>query len=533
VSATRDRLRVWAAALAAAGLAAAWNAWSRGGQVCGPVDDETLLLPIALRHAELATYEGDRWLAATARVFSVPYSWIVGSLMASIDDPIVALRWLALPFHAVFLAGTWRVAERDGGPAAGLVAMLLCLVPPLDRIVLAPGGGLPRDLVFALLPWFLLGADATLARPRAGLWLFAGLGLVANLHPLTALHAAVWLGAIGLVRDPSPRGLVAALMRGLGFATGAAPYVMQYLARPAAPGAVDQAVYVWRLGSMGGESVGSFALRMETVLLLGAAAAVVVLAWRKDGGRWPKWFAAAAALALVLAALGPTLGRFVVPLRAVQLARFERIAAWCAIVLLASGGVAVWRAGRKRSVVVAAVLVAAAAWGPWLLGGVPIRGPLARLGRKLDRSSGVPYEPPAPPGLAVRKDVADPSSPELRDAFLSVCSLARAATPEGALFLVPPEKWGPFRVYARRAVAVTRKEGGAALSFLGAAGMRWFDDYAEAVRVYASGDEAAWKELAGRGGASFVIADAGTRAPAGWPVVFEAAPFRVLAVPAK
>jgi len=523
----RDRLRPWAAAFAVAVLAAGWNAWSRRGQVFGPLDDESLLLPIALRQAGMASFVGDRWLAATSRIFSVPYSWIAGALLSAFDDPVVALRWLALPFHAVFLAGTWRLAERFAGRAAAIVAVLLCALPPLGAAVMAPGAALPRDLVFALLPWFVLGADATRTRPRAGVALFLCLGLVANLHPLTALHAALWLGLIELCREPSARGVAAAATRGLAFAAGAAPYVVQYLARPAALGAVDETVYAWRLGSMGGETIGDWTLRMEALLWLAAAAVVAI----RRGAGIPRWFVAGAAVAFVLAAVGPTLGHFVPTLRAVQLARFERIAAWCALVLVAGGAAAAWRARRFAMVAVAAALVAVSVLGPRVLGGVPRRGPIARLGRKLDRDAGVPFESPAPAGLVARADAADPSSPEARDAFLAVCRFARDATPPDKLFLVPPEQWGAFRVYARRGVVVTRKEGGAALSFLGAAGMEWYRDYAAAVRVYASGDAEAWAALAQRRSVWFAVLDSGVPVPPAWPVVFEAAPFRVLAVP--
>jgi hypothetical protein len=533
VNGARGRWRPWAAAVAVAALVAAWNAWRRHGQVFASLDDESLLLPIALRSADLATYAGDRWLAATARVFSVPYSWLAGALLPAFDDPVVALRWLSLPFHALFLAGTWHAAERIAGRAAAWAALFVCAAPPLDAMVFQPGSALPRDLVFALVPWFVVGADATLARPRLAFRLFLLLGAVANLHPLTALHAAVWLGAICLLRDPSARGLLATGVRALGFAAGAAPYVLQYLSRPAAPGAVDETVYAWRLLSMGGESFGEWTLRMESLLWIAAAAAVAVLAARREGTGASRWFVAGGAAALVLAALGPTIGRFVPALRGVQIARFERIAAWCAFVAAAAGGAALWRARRFVAVAAAAALVAVSVAGPRVLGGVPRRGPVARVGRFIDRRAGVPFEPPAPAGLAERKDASDPSAPEVRGAFLAVCRAAREATPEDALFLVPPEGWGAFRLYARRGVAVTRKEGGAALSFLGASGMAWFRDYAEAVRVYGSGDETAWRGLAQTWGASFAVVDASAHAPPGWPVVFEAAPFRVLAVPPK
>jgi uncharacterized protein DUF6798 len=524
VNARSPRGRVWAAAAALAVAAAAWNAWTRRGQVCGPVEDETLLVPLALRHAGLATYSSDGWLATVGPVFSVPYSWLLGHLLAWIDDPVVALRWLALPFHAVFLAGAWRLAERTAGRAAGPLAAVLCALPPFAPLVLAPGGALPRDLVFALVPWLVVASDAVRGR-AGGTVLWFGLGVVANLHPLTALHAVMWLVAMDLARDASPAALRPLASRCLGFVAGASPYIAQYLSRPAGAGAADEAVYAWRLGSMAGETWGPWATRMEPLLWLAAAAAVLASAARRDAERVPRWFVAAGAAAFVLAAIGPVAGGVIAVLRPFQFERFERFADLAAIVLVAGGAVAAWRARRHVALVAAAALAALAVAGPGVLGDDAGRGPVGRLGRAIDRRAGVPAEPPPPPGLAVR-GAPDPTAGRDRGDFLAVCRFAREATPEGALFLVPPENWGPFRVYARRGVVVTRKEGGAVLAFLGGTGIRWFREYAEAAAAYARDDAPG---LAARRRADYVVLDAAS----GREAVFRAGRFAVVALPAK
>lgn len=521
----------WAVAILLAGGAAAWNASAHGGEVMGPVSDESLLVPLALRQAGLASYAGDRWIEATSGVFSVAYSWIVGTMLRSIDDPVVALRWLALPFHAVFLAGSWRFTERIAGRAASALATGLLVLAPFGPACLAAGGALPRDLVFALVPWFLVALDDLDNRTS---WLapvlFLLLGIVANLHPLTALHLAGLMLLAGLVLDRTARASRSALVRGAAFLLGASPYVVQYLARSAAPGALDETVYAWRLGAMAGETIGPWTLRMETLLWTSAAAAVLLFVSRKDGLRLPRWGVRCAAVALLLAALGPTLGRFVAPLRAFQFGRYERFAEWFAAVLVATGAVAAIRTRRFVALAAAALLLAVAIWGPGLAGGVAGRGPIARLGRSIDRRAGVPFEPPRPAGLASRA-APDPTSPANREAFLAVCRFARQSTPEDALFVVPPEHWAPFRAYACRGALVTRKEGGAALSFLGARGMDWFRDYAGAVGVFAGGGEEDWMSLAGTG-AAYAIDDGAAAAPA-WTVAFAAGKFRVLAAPRK
>jgi hypothetical protein len=80
---------------------------------------------------------------------------------------------------------------------------------------------------------------------------------------------------------------------------------------------------------------------------------------------------------------------------------------------------------------------------------------------------------------------------------------------------------------------VTRKEGGAALSFLGAGGMEWYRDYAEAVRVYAEGGPEDWSRLASAWNAQFVVIDTESRVGPGWEFEFTARPFAVFAVPPR
>lgn len=523
----RDRAwRVWAAASAIAFVAAAIHAAANRGEVLSPLSDEALLLPIALRQADPSLYPGDTWLATTAGVFSVAYSWLIAALLSFIDDPIAALRLLSIPAHAVLIAGTWRLAERFGGRAAAVAATLLVALPPCSVIVFAPGAALPRDLVFAALPWLTLAlVDAP--SPRRAVVVFGALGLLANLHPLTGLHFAALFLVVGLVLDPTPRGAAACAVRGVAFAVGASPYAAQYLARPAAVGDVDPAVYAWRLPEMAGESVGAWAARMEPAIWLGAAAAVLAVAARRLGATPPRALVVVLVVSFAFAALGPTIGRLAPPLRAVQLARFERVSDWCAVVVAAVCLATAWRARAFAAVSAALACVAASTIQAGAFDDAPgPRGPIARVGRLIDRGAGVPFARPVPPALRPRTDVVDPTSPDNREAFLAVCRFAREETAEDALFLVPPEHWGPFRVYARRGVFVTRKEGGAALSFLGAQGARWFDDYSAAVEAYAAGDQGRLGAFAEQRGADYVVADPGTIPPP-WPLVLSAGKFRV------
>jgi len=518
----------WAAAAAITLAAAAVHASMNRGEVLAPLSDESLLLPIALGRADPTLYPGDTWLAVTGAVFSIPYSWLVGHLLAVVDDPVAAMRLLSIPAHVVLLAGTWRLVERFAGRAPAALATLLVALPPCSILVFAPGAALPRDLVFAALPWLVLALlDAP--SPRRAAAVFLALGVLANLHPLTGLHFAALLLVVGLVVDLTRRGLFAAMTRGVAFAAGAAPYAVQYLSRPASVGAVDPEIYAWRLPEMAGESVGAWAARMEPSIWMSAAAAIVFVAARRRGDAPPRPIVAAWIVAFVLGALGPTLGRIAPPLRAVQLGRFERVADWYAVVVFSVCIVSACRARAYIAAVFASCCFFSSATETGALGDhLPPRGPIAQFGRIIDRRNGVPFEPPPPKDLVARKNFPDPTSPESRDAFVATCRYVREHAPQDSTFLVPPERWAPFRVYARRGVAVTRKEGGAALSFLGAAGVAWYRDYAQVVRVYAEGDAAAWARLAREWNAEFVVVDGAAGSPPPWPEVFAAGNFRVL-----
>jgi hypothetical protein len=160
------------------------------------------------------------------------------------------------------------------------------------------------------------------------------------------------------------------------------------------------------------------------------------------------------------------------------------------------------------------------------------RGPFATLVRSLVRAPESPNSSKEmPPELVVRSTPGDPSAPRTPSAtsdFLDLCRFVRTGTAEGALFLVPPEEFGAFRVYARRGIVVSRKEGGFALSFLGGRGTAWFEQYARVVRTYAGGTEDDWQALVAETGAGYAVLDPGASAPAAWAEAYRNQTYRVV-----
>ena len=112
------------------------------------------------------------------------------------------------------------------------------------------------------------------------------------------------------------------------------------------------------------------------------------------------------------------------------------------------------RGGRLVAVAVAvgafcALLFAASVshfpWDHWLL---PLPLWLAVMLVTDLRGSRAEADPVVGPGLA-----------GCESEFLALAEWTRERTPREALFLVPPDSFAPFRLYARRSVVVTLKEG--------------------------------------------------------------------------
>jgi hypothetical protein len=512
----------------------------RGPDLLGRLADETLLVPLARWTHDPGLFQGDRWLALAREVFSPAYSWLLGGVLRLVPDPIAAERVLAFPFLVVFLAGTFRVVDRAGGAAAARRAVVVvALVPSLlgnlrDGAAwpLAGGAGLPRDLVFALLPWIWLAWDAAQGpgqRVRRML-LLAGVGALSIVHPLTAVHFVALLVVAGFLRAPSRTSLRESALDALAGVLGLTPYLVQWMAFPRTEGAAPREALLARIGGIGALTPSVWMQQMETALWLGAAA-LVLGRGRADAAKRPLRVALLASL--VLAALAPAFNAVVA---GIQFDRLARVAVWLALVLAVVEVPAAARARDVRAIVVGILGLAAALLGPLLVvvATRSPRGPLEWVVRRAEVRLGIGSE--RPPQLAAERTprAGDPArDPALADAFRALCAWARTETPAGALFAVPPEDWGAFRAYAARGAVVTAKEGGFALSFLGGRGGEWLAEYRDAVDVYASRDPArweAWRRARGFGWA--VLDDAETPVPPGWDEVRAFGPWRVLRGPA-
>lgn len=545
-----SRWEPWLFGVTVAAVAAGLHAALHPERVVGNLSDEALLLPLGLRSVHPELYAGDRWLDLAAQVFSIPYSWITGILMQIVDEPVVALRLLSFPFHALFLAGIWRLAQEAGvGKAGRWLALGFVLLPViltdptvaraagsvipgngalLANLTLAPGAALPRDLVFAFFPHLWIAARR--AR-EAGTLRTAGvyfvLGVLGNVHPLTAVHLAGLLFLVEL--DGGLEGSWNRVLAGAAaFLVGVAPYAVQYLDLPRGEAAAPAAILSWRVPGITGDVASVRVGRVEPLLWLGAGVLVLRAASALGAGNVRREMLRIAAAAVLLAVALPYLGNWVEAVAPFQFDRLTRFAAVLLAVLAAAGVEGALAEQQPRRLAVGAGLMATVLIGPVAVravaGGAGSKGILEAAVRMTELERGAPVRRPVPTGLVERTTPGAPDSgrtPGALDSFREVCAYVRTNTEPGDPVLVPPEEWGAFRVHARRPSSVTRKEGGFALTFLRSVGREWFDEYAAAARTYAGGTDEEWRALAMRYRARYAVSEPGSRLPAEWTLVLE------------
>ncbi|MCE9634696.1 MAG: hypothetical protein K8T90_03235 [Planctomycetes bacterium] len=542
----------WIAATVIAFVAAAVHAVTNRGEILHGLSDESLLVPLARKAWNPQLYAGDAWLSLAEQVFSRTYSFLFGAVLEVADDPVVAMRVLALPFHIVFLAGSYRLVEAVRGRGAALSATIaLAMLPSILSLAghvaagpLAAGAALPRDLVFALIPWLFIARDAAseamhgrLARRAA---LFFALGLLANLHPLTAIHVAALFVLLDVMR-PHPGGLravgVAVAVAGAAFAVGALPFVAQWLAYPRTPGVVPRELVLWRVGGIGADTPSIWMARIELQLFV-VASACVLGRGRPDPAR--RALRTAALVALVLAALGPVFNMVVA---GIQFDRLTRVALWIAALLWAAELPGALRARDRVALALAIALVLTGVHGRTLMRTVAAanRGSIEWVARRIELRVGI-AEPVKPDLLPDRPRPGEPSIDAARAAaFLDVCAWFRRLTGPVVppawwmppLVAVPPEDFGAFRAYSGCGAVVTKKEGGFALSFLGGRGNDWFAEYGAAVGAWSATNPIARDVLGKSRGVRWAVLDADQEAPASWTEVHRAPPYRVFRTSAE
>jgi hypothetical protein len=496
-----------------------WRHWDR---FVGGTHDESLWLALALRWTDASLFPRDPFVTSVMPAFPTAYAALMGWLLQIWPDPGTVLLVASSALLLIYAAGVYWLVEQVVGHC--VTALLIAVVAFRVSFDLAGtgwgifvGNAPPRSFVFAAVPWVLGWFFRVADRPRRLLLLGLAIGLLGNVHPLSVLHVALLLGgALLLAPGRGPRVLGVAALAG-GLTVGMLPYLLQWL-RARDVTALPMEIVRYRAGPQSfpaWEAIGAGLLASYLPLALLALGGWWVSRAETDrrAARWIPWLTGAAAVGTVA---GPALTLAWPRLFAIHLLR---LSSYAFLLLLVLAAFLLRHALSRRSV---AGIVAGAALAAFLLltaGGTRIADLGGWLGSA--RWSGpVPAATagvlPAATGIPAEGD---------RAAFLDLCRWAASATATDALFLSPPGAWSSFRLYARRGLYVTFKDG-AVTVFSGARAIEWFDRERQARRLYEPAHQHELPAFAAARGIDYVI-QARTDRPLDLPVAYENPAFRV------
>jgi len=521
-------LRPHAALLAVLGLGVAlyagryWLAWDRF--VEGTLDD-AIWIPLIMRWSDATLFTRDPFVPSVLPVFPAAYLGLTAPVLGASGDPGTFLLVVSSLLLLVYATGTYRLVwVVTGHRAAALLVALVSLRGNTD--VSGTGWGVflgtapPRSFLFAATPWIVAGLVRA-GRARWRLALTGGLlGLLGNIHPLSAGHLYL-LAATGIAVRGAPGRLRGVAGLSLGFGAGMLPYLTQWLMR-ADVSALPMEILRFRAAPQTFPPLAAVleGLLVTYVLVTVLAGAGWWCARRRGDGERAALMAWLGLSALAWAAIGPPVAYVVPRLFAVHLLRMSGYVFLFALVL--TGFVLrelLVAPGRGRTVaasVLAAALFLTAGGGrvgevrEWLTG-ERLRARAAVLGADvLPKTYGMPDKP----------------------AFLELAAWARTQTPPDALFLGPPDAFPSFRVYARRALFVTFKDG-AVTVFSGRLARSWYDRFRAAVELYQRFRRDDVVAFARRHGIRYVIRLRSPAGPADLPVVYENRAFQVYEISAR
>lgn len=497
-----------------------WLYWDRF--VEGTLD-EAIWIPLAMKWNDATIFAHDPFVPVVLPFFPVAYTWFMASMLALWPDPGTVLLISSSALLAIYVAGVYWLAQLI--MEHRLAALLIALVSLRVNVDLSGtgwgiylGNAMPRAFLFAATPWIL---GLFIRRVRSASQLMGVgivLGLVGNIHPLSALHLYLMMaGAIVLTEGPDTRLARLGSVSG-GLAIGIMPYLFQWLqVRDVTPLRMEILRFRADVQSFPGWDVVIRSLLSSYVV----PSLIAMIGWRclkspQDRDR----AGAIARLALVVVictVLGPVLAWLVPRLFAVHLLRMSGYV--FLLCLLLSGFVV--RALLRRGT----GTMTAAGYGLALLLFLTAGG--GRVGEMAQWAAGISSKTMT----AFGADVGAREGGELdKQAFLDLCRWARSHTDREVLFLVPPERFAPFRIYAERALFVTFKDG-AVTVFSGRSAEDWYARYRDAERVYQAFEPAAVIALSQRHGIGYVVQESARQA-VDLPVAYENRRYRVYRVPA-
>ncbi|WP_145976228.1 DUF6798 domain-containing protein [Nitrospira moscoviensis] len=497
-----------------------WLYWDRF--VEGTMD-EAIWIPLAMKWNDATIFAQDPFVPVVLPFFPVAYTWLMASMLTLWPDPGTVLLLSSSALLAIYAAGVYWLARLI--VEHRLAALLIAFVSLRVNVDLSGtgwgiylGNAMPRAFLFAATPW-IGGLFIQRVRSAARLaWVGVALGVVGNLHPLSALHLYLLMtGAILLTEGPDTRLSRWSSFTG-GLAVGILPYLLQWAqVRDVTPLRME----ILRFRA----DVQSFP-QWDVIIrhLLSSylpPCLIAAVGWRCLRSPQDRDRAEAsirlALVAVTCTALGPLLAWLVPRLFAVHLLRMS---GYVFLLCLLLSGFVVRELLRRGT-----GMMTAAGYGLAVVLFLTAGG--GRIGEMVQWATGTSSKTMT----ALGADVGAREGGETdKQAFLDLCRWARSQTDRDALFLAPPKRFASFRIYAERALFVTFKDG-AVTVFSGRSAEDWYERYREAARLYQAFQPDAVIALSQRHGIGYVVQES-TRRAVDLPVVYENHRYRVYRVPA-
>ncbi|MDA8243779.1 MAG: hypothetical protein M0025_06620 [Elusimicrobia bacterium] len=493
------RTWAWLGLLLLAAAVYAGRHWSVYDGFVDAARDESIYLPAILKHARPGLFANDYFLSHFQLSTGVFLDLSSFFLKLAGGDYRAFLLTYSTALLFVFVSGVFVLARSlTGSPAAASLAGLLLMRPreAMGGVGFAVyvGNYQPRMFIDALTPW-LFWLFLRNGAERTQLLIGGVLGLASLFYPVYPLQlaAVLFLMALFLGRR---RG---AVLLGLAFTAFFLPYNFHSMARAAAPfTAATRAIidYRWQgqiypdLPTMAGEFLRNFSLP----LALAAAGLWAAPGLLRAGGRFRAFLWVVPAVLIVMAA--GFLSYLVPAGLPVMPQRLGRLFHLLFLIAGASGAAALFsEPGRSAAKSVCAGLV---------LANLLFTSPLRLPGGRGEAARG-----PAP------YDQAD---------FLTVAAEVRRATPQDAVFLIPPKSLNNFMIYAERGIVTSYKTVPSVSDPEVLA--RWYADYRKVSDAYSSGDLGRLRAVAAEYGAGYILVLGASPATKEKPL-FGAGEFRV------
>lgn len=495
-----------------------WLRWD--GFILGSWD-EANWIPLALNWNDTTLFTNDLTVNSLKRYFPPAYTFFLAFGLKVFDN----LRLLMLSGSSVLLliysAGvywfTWRLVQHR------LTALIIAIISFRVNSDLGSAGWgiyiphlLPRTIILAIAPW-VLGATLQLHRNTiAILTLGFAIGILGNIHPISALHLYLLVAGAMIIYFPYQDKFRHLLAISLGFVIGLSPYILQWgIQQDAVP--LRMEILEFRVGETVFPNWRHLISNLLKFYALPIAFGSIGFLFVRENTEKEKakWIIFMGFTATLLAFLGPLQTALAPRLFAIDLLR---ISGYIYLFSLILTGFCIRRLFQQKSVGSCLVAILFSIFLVLTAGG-------GRFGELL---SGLPpFSSKSTKKNILLADIETPRAgfPDQK-AMLDICEWAKHNTSPSDVFITPPGAWASFRIYAQRSLFVTFKDGAVAM-FSGRLAEEWFKRFGEMERIYQSENIDEILDFAKSNGIHYMIQEK-EKPKIDLPVVYQNQKYRVL-----